>query len=74
MGMAIAVLGVDLGKNVRSVAALDASGAAVMRRKVRSETLIGFRRNVRRASSAWRPAAGLISLAGCSPLMVTTSD
>jgi hypothetical protein len=74
MGMDIAVLGVDLGNNVWSVVGLDASGAAVMRRKVRRETLIGFRRNFRRASSAWRPAGELISLAGCSPLMVTTSD
>jgi hypothetical protein len=74
MGMDIAVLGVDLGKNVCSVVGLDASGAAVMRHKVRSETLIGFRRNVRRAPSSWRPAAALITLADCSPLMVTTSD
>ena len=37
--MDIAVLGVDLGKNVCSVVGLDASGAVVMRRKVRRETL-----------------------------------
>jgi len=40
MGMDIAVLGVDLGKNVCSVVGLDPSGAVVMRRKVRRETLI----------------------------------
>jgi transposase len=41
MGMDIAVvLGVDLGKNVCSVVGLDASGAVVMGRKVRRETLI----------------------------------
>ena len=41
MGMDIAVvLGVDLGKNVCSVVGLDASGAVVMRRKVRREALI----------------------------------
>ena len=40
MGMDIAVLGVDLGKNVCSVVGLDASGAVVMRRKVRRETLV----------------------------------
>src|SRR5271157_3039737 len=40
MGMDIAVLGVDLGKNLCSVVGLDASGAVVMRRKVRRETLI----------------------------------
>jgi transposase len=38
----IAVLGVDLGKNVCSVAGLDASGAVVMRGRMRRETLIGL--------------------------------
>jgi transposase len=38
----ISVLGVDLGKNVCSVVGLDVSGAVVMRRKVRRETLIGL--------------------------------
>jgi len=38
----IAVLGVDLGKNVCSVVGLDASGAVVMRRRMRGETLIGL--------------------------------
>jgi transposase len=38
----IAVLGVDLGKNVCSVVGLDASGAVVMRRKVGRETLIAL--------------------------------
>lgn len=41
-GMDISVLGVDLGKNVCSVVGLDASGAVVMRRKVRRETLIAL--------------------------------
>ncbi len=40
--MDISVLGVDLGKNVCSVVGLDASGAVVMRRKVRRETLIAL--------------------------------
>ena len=40
--MDITVLGVDLGKNVCSVVGLDASGAVVMRRKVRRETLIAL--------------------------------
>ena len=40
--MDISVLGVDIGKNVCSVVGLDASGAVVMRRKVRRETLIGL--------------------------------
>ena len=41
-GMDIAVLGVDLGKNVCSVVGLDGSGAVVMRRRVRRETLIAL--------------------------------
>ena len=40
--MDIMVLGVDLGKNVCSVVGLEASGAVVMRRKVRRETLIAL--------------------------------
>jgi transposase len=38
----ISVLGVDLGKNVCSVVGLDASGAVVMRRRMRRDTLIGL--------------------------------
>jgi transposase len=38
--MDISVLGVDLGKNVCSVVGLDASGAVVMRRRMRRKTLI----------------------------------
>jgi transposase len=40
--MDITVLGVDLSKNVCSVVGLEASGAVVMRRKVRRETLIAL--------------------------------
>jgi hypothetical protein len=42
MRMRISVLGVDLGKNVCSIVGLNASGAIVMRRKVRRETLIAL--------------------------------
>ena len=70
--MDIAVLGIDLGKNVCSVVGLDASGAVVMRRKVRRETLIALWRSFLRASSGWRRAAGLIIWAGCLPPMVMT--
>ena len=38
--MKIAVLNIDLGKNVCSVVGLDASGAVVLRRRVRRDTLI----------------------------------
>jgi transposase len=40
--MAIAVLGVDLGKNSCSVVGLDPAGKVVLRRRMRRETVIGF--------------------------------
>jgi transposase len=40
--MDISVLGIDLGKNVCSVVGLDASGAVVIRRRMKRETLIGL--------------------------------
>ena len=42
MGMDISVLGVDLGKNVCSVVGLDASGAVVLRRRAKGQTLIAL--------------------------------
>jgi hypothetical protein len=40
--MKVSVLGVDLGKNVCSVAGLDALGAVVLRRRAKRETLIAL--------------------------------
>src|SRR3954451_22235233 len=40
--MAIAVLGVDLGKNSCSVVGLDPGGKVVLRRRMRRETVLGF--------------------------------
>jgi transposase len=37
--MRVSVLGVDLSKNVCSVVGLDASGAVVLRRRVKRETV-----------------------------------
>jgi hypothetical protein len=59
--MDISVLGIDLGKNVCSVVGLDASGAVVMRRKVRREALIALAEKLPPSLSGWRPAAGLIT-------------
>src|SRR5271166_2852088 len=74
-GMDISVLGVDLGKNVCSVVGLDASGAVVMRRKVRRETLIALAEKLPPlpALSGWRPVAELIISAACSPPAATMS-
>ena len=69
--MDIAVLGVDLGKNGCSVVGLNASGAVVMRRRVRRETLMGLAEKLPAASSEWRPAAAPIISAACSPLTAT---
>ena len=64
----ISVLGVDFGKNVCSVVGLDASGAVVMRRRMRRETLIGWRRSCLLALSGWRRAAAPITSAVlCQP-------
>src|ERR1700736_1983017 len=40
--MTVSVLGIDLGKNICSIVGLDASGAAVLRRRAKRETLIGL--------------------------------
>ena len=40
--MKVSVLGIDLGKNVCSIVGLDASGAVVLRRRAKRETLIGL--------------------------------
>ena len=42
MAMTIAVLGIDLGKNVCSLVGVDSSGTVVLRRRVKRETLIGL--------------------------------
>jgi transposase len=42
MGMRISVLGVDLGKNVCSLVGFDASGAVVLRRRAKRETVIAL--------------------------------
>jgi transposase len=40
--MSIVILGIDLGKNSCSVVGLDESGAVVLRRRMRRQTVIGF--------------------------------
>ena len=71
--MDISVLGVDLVKNVCSVVGLDASGAIVMRRKVRRETLIALAEKLPPCVVGMEASAGLIILAACSPPTATTS-
>ena len=40
--MSIVILGIDLGKNLCSVVGLDESGAVVLRRSMRRQTVLGF--------------------------------
>jgi hypothetical protein len=40
--MKVSVLGIDLGKNVCSLVGLNATGAVVLRRRAKRETLIGL--------------------------------
>ena len=73
-GMDISVLGIDLGKNVCSVVALDASGAVVMRRKGEAgdaDCSGGEASSVRCRDGGL--AAGLIISAACSPPTATMS-
>jgi transposase len=55
---AISVLGVDLGKNVCSAVGLNSSGAVVMRRKMRRETLIGLAEKLPRCVVAMEACCG----------------
>ncbi len=60
--MKIAVLGIDLGKNVCSVVGLDASGVVVLRRRVRRDTLIDLVAKLpacpcRHRGVLWRPSS-----------------
>ena len=69
--MNISVLGVDLGKNVCSVVGLDASGAVVMRRKVRRETLIALAEKLPPCIVGMEACCGRPHLGRCS--VATTS-
>jgi hypothetical protein len=40
--MKVSVLGIDLGKNVCSIVGFDETGAVVLRRRAKRETLIGL--------------------------------
>jgi hypothetical protein len=61
LDMRIAVLGVDLGKNVCSLVGPDASGAVVLRRRAKRETVIALAAKLSPCivGMRWRPAASL---------------
>ena len=73
MRMRISVLGVDLGKNVCSLVGFDASGAVVLRRRAKRETLIALAAKLPPCVVAMEACCGRpIIWAACSLLTVTT--
>ena len=59
--MTIAIVGLDLGKSICSVAGFDATGAVVLRRRMRRQSVIELgARGCRGRSSPWKPAAAHI--------------
>ena len=72
MGMDIAVLGVDLGKNVCSVVGLDAFGTVVMRRKMRRETLIALAKKLPACIVGMEACCGAHHLGRALPRTVMT--
>jgi transposase len=56
--MTIAVLGIDLGKNVCSLVGLDETGAVVLRRRARRETLVGMADKLPRCIVAMEACCG----------------
>src|SRR5262245_40627856 len=64
--MRMVMLGIDLGKNVCSLAGLDQAGAVVLRRRLRRECYASPR-SWKYARWRWRRAAGRIISAGGSP-------
>ena len=56
--MQIAVLGIDLGKNSCSIVRLDASGAVVLRRRMRREGIIKLAAKLKRCVVAMEACCG----------------
>jgi hypothetical protein len=71
----IAVLGVDVGKNVSSVVGLATSGAVVMRRRMRRETLIALAGKLPPCVVGMEACCGAHQIwAASSPRMATMCD
>ena len=58
----IAVIGIDLDKNSSSLAAPDANGTVVKRRRMRPDSIVAFAKDLPVVSSPWRPAAARTGL------------
>ena len=71
---AIAVLGIDLGKNSCSLAGLDATGAVVVRRRLTREGVVKFVSGLPACVVAMEACCGAHFWAGRSPPKATRSD
>ena len=72
--MRIAVIGIDLGKTVCSLAALDESGALVKRRRLRRESIVAFSKDLPPCIIAMEACCGLTTSAVCSQPRATGCD
>ena len=71
--MAIVVLGIDLGKNSRSLVGLAGRGSVILRRRMRRKSVAGFVEGLPRFVVAMRRAAARITSGACSSRAVTPS-
>ncbi len=62
--MDIVMIGIDLGKNLCSVAGMDTEGRIVLRRRMRRKTVAEFVRRWRPAWWRWKLAAARITSGG----------
>ncbi|WP_415183759.1 hypothetical protein [Phaeovulum sp.] len=70
--MEIAVLGIDLGKTVCSVAGVDGTGAVVMRKRVQRFRLLDFLAQLPPCVVAMEACGGAITLGGLVCSSVTS--
>ena len=64
--MKIVMLGIDLGKNLCSLAGLDETGAVVLRRRIKRASLLAFTAQLETCTEPWKPAVGHTISAGNS--------
>ena len=65
--MKIVMLGIDLGKNLCSLAGMDQMGAVVLRRRLKRESLLRFTAQLDVCTVAMEACCGRTILAGRSP-------
>ena len=75
--MKIVMLGIDLGKNLCSLAGLDETGAVVLRRRMKRESVLPFTAQLEKCTVAMEACCGahhlgreLVALGACCPVDV----